>query len=148
MFSNQKKRFFKSKWFYGIIIMLLLIFGLWMNYDGNSQKTNTTAKAGQETKAGEQPPAVVDSLHQDTSEKNDSGSSEQSEDKQQPYYLIQEIEGVVKVFYCDENGRESLYQITSVPFHLMSQEDQQMLTEGVHVNSEDELADFLENFDS
>ena len=52
------------------------------------------------------------------------------------------------MFYCDENGQEDLYQITTVPFQLLSTEDQQLLSEGVRVEDENELADFLENFDS
>ena len=78
----------------------------------------------------------------------DDETSEETEETQQTYFLIREIEGVVKVFYCNGNGEESLYQITTIPFALLSKEDQQMLAEGVQVNSKNELADFLQNFDS
>ncbi len=152
MFSNQKKNFFKSKWFYGIIVLSLLVFGIWVNYDGASQNTNTATKVDQESQTSEQEPTVVDSLGQETTEEREEGiteeSTEPSEEKQQTYYLIREIEGVVKVFYCDENGQESLYQITTIPFQLLSKEDQQLLAEGVHVDTEGELASFLENYDS
>ncbi|MCB6994364.1 BofC C-terminal domain-containing protein [bacterium 210820-DFI.6.37] len=148
MFSKQRKNFFKSKWFYGIIILLLLLFGIWVNYDGSSQKASSPAKVSQETQSETKDPSVVDSLGQETSENASEEVSEPTEESQQTYYLIREIEGVVKVFYCDENGQENLYQITSIPFELLSKEDQQLLAEGVHVDSEEELADFLENFDS
>lgn len=157
MFSNQKNNFFKSKWFYGIIALALLAFGIWVNYDGKSQKTNTPAKVEQESQAQTQASkqGMVDSLRQETPEKinekptDESGQPLQpSEEKQQSYYLVREVEGVVKVFYCDENGQESLHQITSIPFSLLSGEDQKMLTEGVHIDTESELASFLENFDS
>lgn len=152
MFSNQKKSFFKSKWFYGIIALALLVFGIWMNYDGSSQNVNTETEVDQESQKESGQSPVVDSLRQEPSEKAEEQSSEESTEpageEQQSYYLVKEVEGVVKVFYCDENGQESLHQITSIPFQLLSKEDQQMLTQGVPVNTESELAGFLENFDS
>ncbi len=149
MFSNQKKGFIKSKWFYGLLVLFLLAFGIWVNYDGNSQNVNTVTEVSEKTQnQTQESQPVVDSLDQETTEKESENEAAQTEEKQQAYYLIKEVEDVVKVFYCDENGQEDLYQITTVPFQLLSTEDQQLLSEGVRVEDENELADFLENFDS
>lgn len=156
MFSNQKKNFFKSKWFYGILILALLVFGIWMNYGTESRHANTATKVEQETQTAAQEPTVTDSLQQgDLQETKDTGTegstegtSAPSQEQQQAYYLIKEVEGVVKVFYCDETGQKTLYQITSIPFQLLSKEDQQLLTKGVQISTESELARFLENYDS
>ena len=149
MFSNQKKGFIKSKWFYGLLVLFLLAFGIWVNYDGNSQNVNTVTEVSEKTQnQTQESQPVVDSLDQETTEKESENEAAQTEEKQQTYYLIKEVEDVVKVFYCDENGQEDLYQITTVPFQLLSTEDQQLLSEGVCVEDENELADFLENFDS
>ena len=149
MFSNQKKGFIKSKWFYGLLVLFLLAFGIWVNYDGNSQNVNTVTEVSEKTQnQTQESQPVVDSLDQETTEKESENEAAQTEEKQQTYYLIKDVEDVVKVFYCDENGQEDLYQITTVPFQLLSTEDQQLLSEGVRVEDENELADFLENFDS
>ena len=149
MFSNQKKGFIKSKWFYGLLVLFLLAFGIRVNYDGNSQNVNTVTEVSEKTQnQTQESQPVVDSLDQETTEKESENEAAQTEEKQQTYYLIKEVEDVVKVFYCDENGQEDLYQITTVPFQLLSTEDQQLLSEGVRVEDENELADFLENFDS
>ena len=149
MFSNQKKGFIKSKWFYGLLVLFLLAFGIWVNYDGNSQNVNTVTEVSEKTQnQTQESQPVVDSLDQETTEKESENEAAQTEEKQQTYYMIKEVEDVVKVFYCDENGQEDLYQITTVPFQLLSTEDQQLLSEGVRVEDENELADFLENFDS
>ena len=148
MFSNQKKGFIKSKWFYGLLVLFLLAFGIWVNYDGNSQNVNTVTEVSEKTQnQTQESQPVVDSLDQETTEKESENEAAQTEEKQQTYYLIKEVEDVVKVFFCDENGQEDLYQITTVPFQLLSTEDQQLLSEGVRVEDENELADFLENFD-
>ena len=144
MFSNQKKGFIKSKWFYGLLVLFLLAFGIWVNYDGNSQNVNTVTEVSEKTQnQTQESQPVVDSLDQETTEKESENEAAQTEEKQQTYYLIKEVEDVVKVFYCDENGQEDLYQITTVPFQLLSTEDQQLLSEGVRVEDENELADFL-----
>lgn len=149
MFSNQKKSFFKSKWFYGILVLFLLGFGVWVNYDGESQRVNTVTEVSKDSQMETQEDvSTAKNEQQQPSEAMSTEETGQSDKAQQIYYLIKEVEGVVKVFYCDEKGQENLYQITSVPFQLLSTEDQQLLSEGVRVDNENELADFLENFDS
>ncbi len=156
MFSNQKNNFFKGKWFYGIIVLFLLAFGIWVNTDTETQKANTNTKVEQEASSAPKESSVVDSLGQRPSERTDEShekSAEEStepssEEAQQPYYLIKEVEGVVKVFYCDEKGQETLHQITAIPFQLLGKEDQRMMSDGVRVDTEEKLAGFLENFDS
>ncbi|MDD2503506.1 MAG: hypothetical protein PHG58_06610 [Clostridia bacterium] len=150
MFSNQKKSFFKSKWFYGMIAAFLLAFGIWINYDDESQNANTATKVEQEAPSTTQSPAEVNTGDKDAEEETtdkteESGSSEET---QETYYLVREVEGIVKVFRCNEKGEEQLYQITSIPFQLLSKDDQQLFIEGVHIKTLDELAGFLENFDS
>ena len=63
-------------------------------------------------------------------------------------YLIKEVEGVVKVFVCDEDGNKELYLITSIPFDLLSESDQQLFVDGVTIETEEDLGEFLQNFDS
>ena len=105
MFSNQKKGFIKSKWFYGLLVLFLLAFGIWVNYDGNSQNVNTVTEVSEKTQnQTQESQPVVDSLDQETTEKESENEAAQTEEKQQTYYLIKEVEDVVKVFYCDENG--------------------------------------------
>lgn len=148
MFSKQRKNFFQSKWFYLIIVILLLLFGIWINYGSDSQKETPIEEVSQQKQVETGDSAATESHEQKTSQDKQEATTDESGETQQAYYLIREIEGVVKVFHCDENGEESLYQITTIPFQLLSQEDQQLLAEGVHVQTEAELADFLENFDS
>ena len=63
-------------------------------------------------------------------------------------YLIKVEDGIVKVFLCDSEGNQELYLITSVPYDLLSESDQQLFIEGVTLETEEDLGKFLENFDS
>lgn len=160
MFSNQKKSFLKSKLFYGCIIALLVLFGLWLNYDGTGQgeedrqvdagaKIKENAYAGTDDSmtdpAGE---IQAENYPAEPTETEDTAMAESEAGTGERYYLVREIDGVVKVFQRDEQGEESLYQITSVPFTLLSKEDQQLFAEGVRLKTQSELESFLENFDS
>ncbi len=54
------------------------------------------------------------------------------------------MEGVVKVFVCDEDGNKELYLITSIPFDLLSESDQQLFVDGVTIETEEDLGEFLQ----
>lgn len=141
MFSNKKKSFFKSKIFIACLAVLLLSFGIWLNYDGEGEEANTPAPVNDTTsQKATQNSSIVDS--------RDGSETTETSKAQKVYYLVREVEGVVKIFYCDENGKESLYEITSIPFDLLSKKDQQLFVEGVRIETLEELDGFLENFDS
>ena len=67
--------------------------------------------------------------------------------EEEEYYYIKEVDGVVKVFAC-QGEEKKLYLITSIPFELLSQTDQNMFSKGVTKKTKAELDEFLENFDS
>ncbi|MEG0829090.1 MAG: hypothetical protein RSD88_00515 [Anaerovoracaceae bacterium] len=147
MFSNQRKSFFKGKVFYGMVILTLVAFGLWVNYTPNSedQSVNSKAKVESETtKPTEENSLIVNDGQGISEDKADPTESKASKTT----YLIREVDGVVKIFLYDEDGVETLYQITSIPFNVLSKEDQQLFVEGIRVNSLQELESYLENFDS
>ena len=86
MFSNQKKGFIKSKWFYGLLVLFLLALGIWVNYDGNSQNVNTVTEVSEKTQnQTQESQPVVDSLDQDTTEKESENEAAQTDEKQQTY---------------------------------------------------------------
>ena len=63
------------------------------------------------------------------------------------YKTVVDQDGVVKVFAC-QGEEKKLYLITSIPFELLSQTDQNMFSKGVTKKTKAELDEFLENFDS
>ena len=60
--------------------------------------------------------------------------------RRQPAHLRQEQE--------QRQDNKELYLITSVPYDLLSESDQQMFSDGVELETEDDLGAFLQNFDS
>ena len=131
MFRNTRKNQLRNRVIAAALGVTVMTFGIWLNYKdkGEDIPAESTVK---EIKITE------------SEDKNDEPSTIDEPDS----YLIKEVDGIVKVFLCDEEGNEELYLITSIPFDLLSESDQKLFVDGVNLNTEDDLGRFLENFDS
>lgn len=134
MFRNTRKDKLKKRVIYLSIAVVLLTTGIMLNYK-EEQKTEATQEAVQQLEVTEQ-------------EQTQNNAPETSTESAPETYLIKEVDGVVKVFLCDNEGGEELYLITSIPFDLLSEEDQQLFIDGVVIETEKDLGAFLQNFDS
>ena len=159
---NQRKSFLKGKLFY-IVLLALFGFGIWLNQpmaeqnpsDGVKTGVDDPISTGGSAKDGSQdsvdimeniigkgspatPGGVVDSLNEsDTGDPDNKG-----------YYLVKEIDGVIKVFYYDEEGKESLLRETDIAFSLLSVADQALFQKGVIKHTVEELDELLQDFES
>jgi ABC-type transport system involved in multi-copper enzyme maturation permease subunit len=134
MFRDTRKDKLKNRVIYLSIAVVLLTTGIMLNYK-EEQKLEDTQEAVQQ----------LEVTKQDQEQNNVEGTSTESVPET---YLIKEVDGVVKVFLCDNEGGEELYLITSIPFDLLSEEDQQLFVNGVVIETEEDLGAFLQNFDS
>ena len=66
----------------------------------------------------------------------------------QGYYLVKEVDGVIKIFYYDEQGKEKLIRDTDIAFSLLSVGDQNLFQKGVIKHSEEDLNELLQDFES
>ena len=64
------------------------------------------------------------------------------------YYLLKEAGGVVKLFYYDESGNESLIADTDIAFLLISEKDQEAFRNGIVIKDREELNELLQDFES
>lgn len=139
MFRDTRKKRLRNRVIFAAIGVLILSFGIWLNYQGNTEESAENAVKNvevKETQSSEKPA------------KKDESSSETGTEMNPETYLIKEVDGVVKVFVCDEDGNKELYLITSIPFDLLSETDQQLFIDGVTMETEEDLGEFLQNFDS
>ncbi|MDO5414145.1 MAG: hypothetical protein Q4F78_01645 [Bacillota bacterium] len=131
MFRNTRKKQLRNRVIAAALGVTVMTFGIWLNYKDQAEETpveNTVKEIKiTETEDNKEEPSTINAPES---------------------YLIKEIDGVVKVFLCDENGNEELYLITSIPFELLSESDQKLFIDGVRLDTEEDLGRFLENFDS
>ena len=168
MFS-KRKRFYQRKSFYGIVAAALLAFGLWMNFD-----PSVTENGGEEKQpivsAGEAVPSRRQERENEISDKssdavlNQNGLWEEegsepipiqqgNEEKEDPKvlgpgYLIKEDSGFIKIYSVDESGNRQQIRTTDISFSLLSESDQKLFQEGVLKETQEELLELLQDFES
>lgn len=143
MFGNMRKKKIRNRLVATVIGVFVLAFGIWLNYNDRAEDA-PVEKTVQKVK-------IDEADRSDRENKNAIGekSTEETDTQHaQKTYLIEEVDGVVKVFICDEKEKKELYLITSIPFELLSENDQKLFREGVYLDTEEDLGKFLENFDS
>lgn len=164
MFS-QKRSFFKGKLFY-IVLIGLFAFGMWINQpltnknapDDVSTDTNYTATTNSAVNQsgdkntnydimdniiGKDAPATQGGVV----DKTTAGDNRENTPTK-AYYLVKAVDGVIKIFYYDEQGKESLIRETDIAFSLLSVGDQKLFQKGIIKHSEDELNELLQDFES
>jgi len=162
MFS-QKKSFFKGKLFY-IILIGLFAFGYWINQSPileSPDNVDTDSKIPVETEGStkdannEDSYDIMDNIiggsnykpyndtEEDTQELENKGDVESK-----GYYLVKEVDGIIKIFYYDEQGNEEFIRATDIAFSLLSISDQELFQYGVRKHTVEELNELLQDFES
>ncbi len=138
MFSNKRQKQLRNRVILAALAVVVMTFGILLNYHNRSNE-EAVEQAGKKVKVEESTTIPENTIVDGT----ETGTSDMPET-----YLIKVEDGVVKVFLCDSKGNRELYLITSVPFDLLSESDQQLFIDGVELETEEDLGRFLENFDS
>lgn len=162
LFSKKKNSFIKPILItFGVI--LLLGFGFWINNDISDEKDNVVVGNSKDTnseiekKIDKEPitkdlAASKESNVQETKEKNPLEINDEDEDMiekaSKAYYLVKEVDGLVKIFYYSASGEEKLIRITDITYSLLSEPDQQLFETGIIKYSIDELNELLQDFES
>lgn len=128
--------FLKNKWVYGAIILLVVVLTIWMFALNLNEEDGTEIQVDQQTSATEE-----------TTSTDKGNTDDVTSDVSEGYFFVKEADGAVNVYWYSGNEK-TLYQKTSIAFSLLSQEDQELLKTGIQLKDEQELANFLENFDS
>ena len=165
---NQRRSFFKGKLFY-IILLALFGFGLWLNqapamqnppnevnaetdYPATTGDAATQGDNGSSTSGGSYD--IMDSIIGKGQTVTPAGAEtgQAAVDPTKPedigYYLVKEVDGIIKVFYYDEEGKESLIRDTDIAFSVLSTADQRLFQKGVIKHTPEELDELLQDFES
>ncbi|QAT42829.1 hypothetical protein [Aminipila luticellarii] len=154
---TRKKRLVERKEFYIALVAILgvgyLMGNLFLSPEDTDQKDNVSAKVSQTVKQNQDKADNIsenrDMNSDEVSENSDINSDNSVQENQSgEYYLVKESDGVIKVYRYDENGEESLLKKTDILFSLLSEEDQELFSKGVVVQTDDELLELLQDFES
>ena len=62
--------------------------------------------------------------------------------------MVKSIDGQIKVFFVNEDGEPLELETTDIVYELLSTADQKLFDEGCKVESQEELAVLLQDFES
>lgn len=168
---TQKKSFFKGKLFY-VLLVGIFAFGYWINQSPldlpGPEGINTDSKLPVESQVDKtlsksQEKDILDHIVNNRGDEAEDNTmsisnsaltedgildSELLEKQNKKYYLVKELDGFIKVFQYDSKGNEKLIRTSDITFSLLSEEDQNLFRKGIIKNSEEELNELLQDFES
>ena len=145
MFS-ERKRLWIRRWFI-ITAIALLGVGYWFSQrdsfspdqelpEGTEVNQSINSETNR-TNGNSQDPADADPTAPD------SGTSEPD-----TFYLIKEINGTIEIYYYEGAGEPVFVKTADIAFSLLSEWDQAMFSEGIILETEEELDELLQDFGS
>lgn len=170
MFS-QRKSFFRGKLFY-VLLVGLFAFGVWINngqvHLKNSEGISTDSKQPVSSSEKNKEASVnkknsndiLDNIISNQNNKitndaigetnlDENSIDAQTVEKQaKEQYLVKEVDGVIKVYHYDSNGKEKLIKTTDIDYSFLTKEDQKLFKKGIVKNSQEELDELLQDFES
>ena len=146
MFS-QRKSFWKNRWVL-LTIVAFLSAGYWFS------QTDRFFPGGSETE-GEEVKQRINSETQDENtvsspvvNENGTQPSQEEEADKKDFFLIKEVDGKIEVYYYQGEGDPVFVRNADIEFGLLSEGDQDMFSEGIIAETEEELDEVLQDFGS
>lgn len=140
----ERKRFWQTKWFYGLILGLFVL-----GYSANLMLESSDSEMS-DKKSGEASVQTDYGLKED-----DSVSAAGAEDEPIPdgtevdeVYILREEDGIVKLYYCDGNAGDVFLRDTEIQYALLGEDDQELFQRGTDLMTKEELEEFLQDFES
>ena len=146
MFATKKRKNYMTFIYSAIVVVLcLLIIAIAWPTEAETEPVNKQSS----TDMGRIAEPDTDSESSDDEEKGQSaGEKNIISEKGASYYLVKSVDGRIKVFFVNEEGEKVELETTEIVYELLSTSDQKMFDEGVTLNSQEELAVLLQDFES
>lgn len=146
MFATKKRKNYMTFIYSAIVVVLcLLIIAIAWPTEAETEPVNKQSS----TDMGRIAEPDTDSESSDD-EENDQSAGEKNiiSEKGASYYLVKSVDGRIKVFFVNEEGEKVELETTEIVYELLSTSDQKLFDEGVTLNSQEELAVLLQDFES
>lgn len=146
MFATKKRKNYMTFIYSAIVVVLcLLIIAIAWPTEAETEPVNKQSS----TDMGRIAEPDTDSESSDD-EENDQSAGEKNiiSEKGASYYLVKSVDGRIKVFFVNEEGEKVELETTKIVYELLSTSDQKLFDEGVTLNSQEELAVLLQDFES
>ena len=152
MFTTKKRKNYLTFIYSAIIVVLcLLIVAIaWPADPAETLNPSDPVNASKQTEQTEptEPTEPAEPVNPpETSSEHINEKDNISEDSS-TYYLVKSVDGQIKVFFVNKDGEPLELETTQIIYELLSTADQKLFDEGCRVESQEELAVLLQDFES
>ena len=149
MFATKKRKNYMTFIYSAIIVVLcLLIVAIaWPAAPADPTEPSDPVNASKQTEQTEPTEPKESVKPPETSSEQINEKDNISEDSS-TYYLVKSVDGQIKVFFINKSGEPLELETTQIVYELLSTADQKLFDEGCRVESQEELAVLLQDFES
>ena len=149
MFTTKKRKNYMTFIYSAIIVVLcLLIVAIaWPAAPADPTEPSDPVNASKQTEPTEPKESSEPVNPPETSSEQINEKDNISEDSS-TYYLVKSVDGQIKVFFVNKDGDHLELETTEIVYELLSTADQKLFDEGCRVESQEELAVLLQDFES
>lgn len=155
MFTKQKKNYKIFVYTALVITVCLLITAILWPKEGKA--ADNMANAQTEIQAQEDETDGKSDVDRNK-EQNDSYSGNHDETKEnqkhdissevESYYIVRKDGSRISVYFLNEDGNEVKLETTDIVYELLTPEDQKAFAEGIKIDTQENLAALLQDFES
>jgi hypothetical protein len=146
MFS-QRKSFWKRRWFI-ITVIAVLGVGYWFSQTDSFSPERNLPEGEEVNQSINTETGKMHGIEQEPGEDTDVVTPDSSTPEPDTFFLIKEINGTIEIYYYEGEGEPVYIKNADIAFSLLSEGDQAMFSEGIIVETEEELDELLQDFGS
>ena len=149
MFTTKKRKNYMTFIYSAIIVVLcLLIVAIaWPAAPACPTEPSDPVNASKQTEQTE-PTEPKESVKPPETSSEQINEKDNISENSSTYYLVKSVDGQIKVFFINKSGEPLELETTQIVYELLSTADQKLFDEGCRVESQEELAVLLQDFES
>ena len=155
MFTTKKRKNYMTFIYSAIIVVLcLLIVAIaWPAAPADPTEPSDPVNASKQTEQTEpteptEPKEPTEPVNPPETSSEQINEKDNISEDSSTYYLVKSVDGQIKVFFVNKDGDHLELETTEIVYELLSTADQKLFDEGCRVESQEELAVLLQDFES
>ena len=155
MFTTKKRKNYMTFIYSAIIVVLcLLIVAIaWPAAPADPTEPSDPVNASKQTEQTEpteptEPKEPTEPVNPPETSSEQINEKDNISEDSSTYYLVKSVDGQIKVFFINKSREPLELETTQIVYELLSTADQKLFDEGCRVESQEELAVLLQDFES
>lgn len=154
--ERRKKKNYRTFIYAALIVFLCLVIVViaWpkdssvLAADSEQTDLSKQQEDRQTLNAGDFIERIEDNIEDDDEDEQNITEVTDIAEPAETYYLVRRDGGLIKVYFVDEDGNEIELETTEIVYDVLGPEDQKLFDEGFRVDTQEQLAVLLQDFES